>query len=68
MHVAKQSVIPENYLPLLYALAMLIDAFAALLWGWLYDRYGIKILMFSMFLSAFFAVFILPSILCLLLW
>lgn len=58
MHVAKQSVIPENYLPLLYALAMLIDAFAALLWGWLYDRYGIKILMFSMFLSAFFAVFI----------
>ena len=58
MHVAKLSIIPTSFLPLLYAGAMLIDAVAALVFGWMYDKYGMKVLIFSNLLSAFFALFI----------
>jgi MFS family permease len=58
MHVYKQSLIPSETLPLLYAGAMAADAFAALLFGWLYDRWGIKLLMLSTALSLFFPVLI----------
>ena len=58
MHVAKLSIIPSSFLPLLYAGAMLIDAISALAFGWMYDKYGIKVLIFSNLLSAFFAFFI----------
>lgn len=58
MHVAKLSLFSNSFLPLLYSGAMLIDAFSALLFGWLFDKYGIKVLIFSNVLSAFFAVFV----------
>lgn len=58
LHVSKLSIIEAEYLPLLYAGAMLVDAFAALIWGWLYDKYGVKVLMYSMALSAFFTIFV----------
>lgn len=58
MHVAKQGIIPADTLPLLYAGAMLVDAFAALFFGWLYDKIAFKALMLSGLFSAFFAVFI----------
>ncbi|MEG2454868.1 MAG: MFS transporter, partial [Oscillospiraceae bacterium] len=58
MHVARTGLLSEDVLPLLYAGAMVVDAFSALLFGWLYDRFGIRILMLSTALSAFFAVFI----------
>lgn len=45
-------------LPLLYAGAMLIDAVAALFFGYLYDRIGVRALVFSTLLSSGFAVFI----------
>ncbi|MCX7613153.1 MAG: MFS transporter [Caldimicrobium sp.] len=37
----------SQYIPLMYALAMAIDALAALFWGWLFDRKGLKILPLS---------------------
>ncbi len=58
MHIARQSLVPSDTLPLLYAFAMLIDAFAALLFGWLFDKKGIRVLILSSLISAFFSVFI----------
>lgn len=45
-------------LPLLYAGAMLVDAVAALVFGLLYDKKGVRALVWSTVLSAPFAVFI----------
>ncbi len=61
MHVAKLSVISSAFLPLLYSGAMLVDAFSALAFGWLFDKYGIEVLIFSNLLSAFFPLFIFLS-------
>ncbi len=58
MHIARQNMIPTSSLPLLYAAAMIADAFSALFFGWLYDRKGIRVLMLSSALSAAFTVFI----------
>lgn len=58
MHMAKTSVVAADALPLMYSGAMLVDAFAALAFGWLYDKYGIKVLMLSTAISAFFSVFV----------
>ena len=51
-------VITESTLPLLYAGAMLADAAAALVFGYLYDRKGVQVLILSAVLSAPFAYFI----------
>ena len=45
-------------LPLLYAGAMLVDAVAALFFGLLYDRKGVRALVWSTLLSAPFAIFV----------
>ncbi|HEY5465947.1 MAG TPA: MFS transporter [Clostridia bacterium] len=58
MHIARESLVPADTLPLLYAGAMLADAFAALLFGWLYDRFGIRVLMVSSVISSLFSIFI----------
>jgi len=58
MHIARENLVPSSSLPLLYAGAMIADAFAALLFGWLYDKKGIRVLMLSSAISAFFTVFI----------
>lgn len=58
MHVSRESLVPSDTLPLLYAAAMLVDAFAALFFGWMYDRWGIRVLMISSIISAFFSIFI----------
>ncbi|MGI6721994.1 MAG: MFS transporter [Anaerovoracaceae bacterium] len=57
MHVSKVYSM-DSTLPLLYAGAMLVDAVAALGFGFLYDRVGVRALMISTFLSSFFAIFI----------
>jgi len=61
MHVAKLAIIPDTFLPLLYAGAMLIDAISALIFGWMFDKYGMKVLIASNLLSAFFAPFVFLS-------
>ena len=58
MHVARLELVPASTLPLLYAGAMLVDAFAALFFGWLYDRMQFTALIISGLFASFFAVFI----------
>lgn len=58
MHAAKQNLIPHDTLPLLYALAMLLDAVAALFFGWLFDKFGVRTLMVSTLVAAPFSLFI----------
>lgn len=42
-----------TYIPLLYSLTMGIDALAALLFGYLFDKYGVRALQISTFIAAF---------------
>ncbi len=58
MHVYRQQLVASDLLPLLYSGAMLADALAALLFGWLFDKWGLRVLMISTAISATFAVFI----------
>ena len=52
------SLVNTGTLPLLYAGAMLIDAVSALLFGLLYDKKGVKALVWSTVISAPFSIFI----------
>lgn len=58
LHAAKMEAFPASTLSLLYAAAMAVDAFAALFFGWLFDRIWLKALMLSTLCSAFFSCFI----------
>lgn len=57
-HESANTLVATNYLPLLYSGAMLADAFSALLFGILYDKYGFVTLVISALLSAPFAILI----------
>ena len=61
LHVAKTQAFPTVSLSLLYAAAMAVDAIAALFFGWLFDRIGLKSLMISTICSACFSCFIFLS-------
>ena len=52
------SLVSTGTLPLLYAGAMLVDAVAALVFGFLYDKKGVRALVWSTVLSAPFALFV----------
>ncbi|MBU7581976.1 MAG: MFS transporter [Nostoc sp. TH1S01] len=54
-HFQKGDIASGQTIPLFYALAMGVDAVAALLFGYLFDRKGISILMVAAFISSFFA-------------
>ncbi len=54
-HFEKAASVPDTWVPLLYAVAMGVDAIAALLFGRWFDRVGIPILMLAALLSASFA-------------
>ncbi|MGO8821696.1 MAG: MFS transporter [Desulfomonilaceae bacterium] len=54
-HFKKVATVPEEWIPLFYAIAMGVDAIAALVFGRLFDRFGFSVLVFSVVLSAFFA-------------
>lgn len=58
LHAAKTAAFPEVSLSLLYALAMAVDAVAALFFGWLFDKIGLKAMVFATVCSAFFACFV----------
>lgn len=51
-HFKKVSSVPGSWIPLLYAVAMGVDALAALLFGRWFDRVGIPILVIAALLSA----------------
>ncbi len=55
------SLINTGTLPLLYAGAMLVDAVAALIFGLMYDKKGVRALVLSTAISAPFALFIFAS-------
>lgn len=52
------SVVNSGTLPLLYAGAMLVDAVAALIFGYLYDKKGVKVLVVSTIISAPFPLLV----------
>ena len=58
LHAANAGAFPESTLSLLYAAAMAVDAFAALFFGWLYDKVGLKALIISTLCSTFFSCFV----------
>lgn len=52
------SIVNGGTLPLLYAGAMLVDAVSALVFGYIYDKKGIRALVWSTLISAPFSLFI----------
>ncbi|HPE95313.1 MAG TPA: MFS transporter, partial [Bacillota bacterium] len=58
LHTANLALVPESTLSLVYAGAMAVDAGAALLFGWLFDKYGTRVLVLSTLLSAPFGLFV----------
>ena len=72
-HFSRGSSVPPEWIPLLYAVAMGMDALAALVFGYLYDRIGFRTLIGAAVLSAGFAplVFLggfLPALFGVILW
>lgn len=58
LHAAKTGAFPVASLSLLYALAMAVDAFAALFFGWLFDKVGLKAMVLATACSTLFSCFI----------
>lgn len=54
-HFGKAAVAPPNWIPIFYAVAMGVDAVAALILGRLFDRLGMPVIMAVSILSALFA-------------
>ena len=54
-HFKKVSIVSDNWIPIFYAIAMGVDALAALIFGRLFDRKGVSILIFAVLASLFFA-------------
>ncbi len=54
-HFQKGAIASSNAIPLFYALAMGVDAIAALVFGRLFDRTGLSILMVAALISSLFA-------------
>ncbi|MGC8641657.1 MAG: MFS transporter [Isosphaeraceae bacterium] len=54
-HLCKLAVVPSSWIPLYYAVAMGVDALAALLFGHFFDRFGLATLGVAVVLSASFA-------------
>jgi MFS family permease len=57
-HFKKMTVVSEVWIPVFYAVAMGTDALAALVFGRLFDRSGIPILIVATLLSSLFAPFV----------
>jgi len=54
-HFKKVSIVSDDWIPIFYAIAMGVDALAALLFGRLFDRMGISILIVAALISSIFA-------------
>jgi MFS family permease len=54
-HFKKLSVVPDNWIPIFYAVAMGVDAVAALVFGRLFDRIGLSAFIAATMLSLLFA-------------
>lgn len=56
-HFASEGIFTDSQVPILYAVAMAVDAAAALFFGAMYDRKGIGAIIAASAISAFFAPF-----------
>ncbi|TAK03441.1 MAG: MFS transporter [Candidatus Manganitrophaceae bacterium] len=54
-HFKRVASVPDSWIPVFYAVAMGVDALAALLFGVLFDKAGFSVLIVSALLSSFFA-------------
>jgi MFS family permease len=54
-HFEKASIVSDASIPVFYAVAMGVDALAALLFGRMFDRIGLSVVIFAALISAFFA-------------
>jgi MFS family permease len=54
-HFQKTATVSADWVPVFYAVAMGVDAIAALIFGRLFDRKGLPILIIAVLISAFFA-------------
>jgi MFS family permease len=54
-HFKKASIASDSWIPILYSIAMGVDALAALVFGRLFDRIGMPVLIVAVLISAFFA-------------
>jgi MFS family permease len=54
-HFSKTNQVSSEMIPVMYAIAMGVDALAALLLGWWFDKQGIKVLIASTVVSLLFA-------------
>jgi len=54
-HFQKTATVSTDWIPIFYSVAMGVDAVAALIFGRLFDRKGLQILIISVLISAFFA-------------
>ncbi len=54
-HFKKVASVPEHWIPVFYAVAMGVDAIAALIFGRVFDRVGFPVLVFAVLLSSLFA-------------
>lgn len=57
-HFGNVNIIDVAYIPLLYSIAMGVDAIAALLFGYIFDKKGIIVITISTLISAFASPFI----------
>lgn len=60
-HFGNVNIIDVAYVPLLYSIAMGVDAIAALLFGYIFDKKGIIVITISTLISAFASPFIFLS-------
>ncbi len=58
MHLSKESLFTMDTIPLIYAGAMIVDAVAALIFGWMFDRRGESALVLSTLISVCFPLLI----------
>lgn len=54
-HFAKTRLVPAQWIPAFYSLAMISDAISALILGKLFDRHGLKVILLSTLISTAFA-------------
>jgi MFS family permease len=56
-HFKKIALVSDNWIPIFYSIAMGVDAIAALVFGYLFDRKGMRALVIAIFISAWAAPF-----------
>jgi|GEM_PF-4018582 len=60
-HFDKVASVPTNWIPIFYAVAMGVDALAAVLFGRFFDRFGLSVLLLVALVPACFAPLVFAS-------